>query len=90
METSTKNENKQQKSKTSNQRHLPVLVFEIDSISKTRTSNEEQQKATNGKWKHAPKTKTSNNEQGKAPKGNEEQQKAKMDIGARKTKTGTE
>ena len=30
-----------------------------DSISKTRKSNEEQQKATNGKWKHAPKTKTS-------------------------------
>ena len=32
----------------------------INSISKTRKSNEAQQKATNGKWKHAPKTKTSN------------------------------
>ena len=30
------------------------------SISKTGTSNEEQQKATNDKWKHAPKNKTNN------------------------------
>ena len=29
-------------------------------------SNEEQQKAIKGKWKHSPKTKTSNNEQEKA------------------------
>ena len=29
-----------------------------DFISKTRTSNEEQQKPTNGKWKRVPKTKT--------------------------------
>ena len=29
-----------------------------DAVSKTRTSNEKQQKATNGKWKHSPKTKT--------------------------------
>ena len=34
----------------------------FDSISKTRTSNEEQQKTPNGKWKHAQKTKTSNKE----------------------------
>ena len=34
-----------------------------DSISKTRTNNEEQQKATNYcKKKHAPKTRTSNKE----------------------------
>ena len=35
------------------------------SISKTSKSNEEQQKATNDKWKHTPKTK---NEQQKATK----------------------
>ena len=34
--------------------------------SKTRTSKEEQQKATNGKWKHVPKTKTSNKKQRRA------------------------
>ena len=52
----------QQKAKTRKQRHLPVLGFEIELIlSQTvRTSNEEQQKATNSKWKHAPKTKMSN------------------------------
>ena len=32
METSTKNQNQQQKAKTNNQRHLPVLVFEIELI----------------------------------------------------------
>ena len=35
----------------------------IDSISKTRKSNEEQQKATKDKWKHATKPKTSNKKQ---------------------------
>ena len=52
----------QHKAKTRQQRHLPVLGFEIELIlSQTvRTSNEEQQKATNIKWKHAPKTKMSN------------------------------
>ena len=30
METLTKNQNEQQKAKTSNQKHLPVLVFEIE------------------------------------------------------------
>ena len=37
-----------------------------DSIPKTRKSNEEQQKATNGKWKHPQKTKTSNEKQQRA------------------------
>ena len=60
METSTKNQNEQRKPITSNKMHLLVLAFYI---SKTRKSNEEQQKETNGKWKHAPKTKTSNKEQ---------------------------
>ena len=32
MEISTKKQNEQQKAKTSNQRHLPVLVFEIELI----------------------------------------------------------
>ena len=65
METSTKNQNEQQKAIKSNKRHLPVLVFGVELIlsQKQVKSNEEQQKATNGKWKHAPKTKTSGKNQ---------------------------
>ena len=36
------------------------------SFSETKTCNEDQQKATNGKWKHTPKTKKSINEELKA------------------------
>ena len=36
------------------------------SISETKTCNEDQQKATNGKWKHTPKTKKSINQELKA------------------------
>ena len=61
METFTKNQNEQQ---------TTFVCFgfwdRIDSISKTRKSNEEQQKATNGKWKHTPKTKTRNKKQRRA------------------------
>ena len=43
METSTKNQNEQQNAKTSNQAHLPVLVFEMELIqqraAKSRTAN---------------------------------------------------
>ena len=54
------NRNIYKKTKTSNQRHLPVLVFETELIlsrKQKKTSNEEQHKATNSKWKHAPKPK---------------------------------
>ena len=73
IETSTRKPKRATKVITSNERHLPVLVFAIlilrtDSISETRTSNEEQKKTTNDKWKHSPKTKTSNNKQLKPTK----------------------
>ena len=58
METSIKNQNEQPKAKTSNQRHLTVLVFEIELI-----VSQKQERATNAKWKHASKTKTSNKKQ---------------------------
>ena len=53
------------KSKTSNQGHLRVSVFETELIlsQKTRTSSEEQQKATNGELKHAPNSKPINKKQ---------------------------
>ena len=53
-----------QKTKTSNQRHLPVLFFEIELIlsQKQERATKSSKKATDGKLKHAPKTKTSNNE----------------------------
>ena len=44
METSTKDQNMQQKAITSNKRHLPVLVFEIELLlsQKQKKSNEGQ------------------------------------------------
>ena len=61
---SWKNQNGQEKAKTSNERHKkskwkPGYI-------KTRKSNEEQQNATNGKWKRVPKIKTSNKKQQRA------------------------
>ena len=52
------------KSKTEQPKAFACFGFwdRTDSISKTRTSNEEEQKAMDGKWKHSPKTKTSNKE----------------------------
>ena len=63
-----------QKNKTSNKKlneqQIAFACFgfwdRIDSISKTRKSNEGQWKATNGRWKHAPKPKTSNRKQQRA------------------------
>ena len=67
VEKSTKNQNEQQKAITSNKRHLPILVYEIELVlSQKQEKQEEQRKATNGKWKHAPKTKTSNKKQQRA------------------------
>ena len=40
METSTGNQKEQHKTKTSNQRHLPVLVFETELIY-LKTKNEQ-------------------------------------------------
>ena len=57
METSTKKQNEQQKAKPNNQRHLPVLVSEIELILKNKNEQQRAAKATNGKWKHAPKSK---------------------------------
>ena len=66
METSTKNQNEQQKAKTSNQRHLPVLVFEEELILSQKqertTKSSKKLRKTN---EHAPKTQ---NEQQKATK----------------------
>ena len=126
-----RNQNEQQKAITSNKRHLPVLVFEIELIlidlknkneqrraaegnerqTETHTKNQnEQQKATKiifhshfhsfapilDLWKmvdiksnEKPERATTGNEkQWKAAKSYEEQQKATMDIGPGKTKTG--
>ena len=53
---------RKEKAKASNQ----LYYIRTDSISKTGTRIEEQQKATNGEWKHATKTKTSNKERQRA------------------------
>ena len=69
METSTKSQNEQQKAKASNQRHLPVLVFEIQLIlsqKQERASKSIKKQCMNDKWKHTPKTKTSNKKQQRA------------------------
>ena len=50
--------------KSHNEQQKAFACF--DSVSKTRKSNEEQEKATNGKWKHTPKTKTRNKKQQRA------------------------
>ena len=60
--TSTKNQNEQLKAKTSNQRHLPVLVFEIELILSQKqertTKSSKKQRTANGNTPKNPKRAT--------------------------------
>ena len=62
METSTKNQNEQQKAITSNKRHLPVLVFEIELILSQKqeraTKSSKRQRTANGNTHQKPKRAT--------------------------------
>ena len=62
METSTKNQNEQQKAITSNKRHLPVLVFEIELILSQKqeraTKSSKRQRTANGNMHQKPKQAT--------------------------------
>ena len=70
METSTKNQNEQQKAITSNKRHLPVLVFEIELILSqkqeraTKSSKRQPgQRTANGNTHQKPKRATKSNKE---------------------------
>ena len=65
METSTKKQNEQQKAITSNKRHLPVLVFEIELILKNK---KEQRRAAKGNERQMETLPKNQNEQQKATK----------------------
>ena len=62
METSTKNENEQQKAITSNKRHLPILGFEIELILSQKqeraTKSNRRQRTANGNTHQKPKQAT--------------------------------
>ena len=61
METSTKKtQNEQQKAITSNKRHLPVLVFEIE---ERATKSSKRQRTTNGNKNQNPKWATKSNKE---------------------------
>ena len=69
METSTKkqNKNKQQKAKTINQRHLPVLVFEIELILSQKqeqaTKSSRKKRTANGNTPQKPGGATKSNKE---------------------------
>ena len=67
METSTKNQNEQQKAITSNKRHLPVLVFEIELILSQKqeraTKSSKRQRTANGNTYQKPKRATKSNKE---------------------------
>ena len=67
METSTKNQNEQQKAITSNKRHLPVLVFEIELILSQKqeraTKSSKTQRTANGNTHQKPKRATKSNKE---------------------------
>ena len=67
METSTKNQNEQQKTKTSNKRHLPVLVFEIELILCQKqgraTKSSKRHRMANGNTHQKPQRATKNNKE---------------------------
>ena len=67
METSTKKQNEQRKAKTSNQRHLPVLVFEIELIlsqKQERTmKSSKKHRTANGNMPQKPKRATKSNKE---------------------------
>ena len=67
METSTKNQNEQQKAITSNKRHLPVLVFEIELILSQKqeraTKSSKRQRTANGNTHQKPKRATKSNKE---------------------------
>ena len=62
METSTKNQNEQQKAITSNKRHLSVLVFETELILSQKqeraTKSSKRQRTANGNTHQKPKRAT--------------------------------
>ena len=65
METSTKNQNEQQKAIKINKRHLPVLVFEIELILSQKqeraTKSSKRQRKANGNTHQKPKRETKSN-----------------------------
>ena len=67
METSTKNQNEQQKAATSNKSHLPVLVFEIELILSQKqeraTKSSKRQRRANGNTHQNPKRATKSNKE---------------------------
>ena len=67
MKTSTKNQNEQQKAITSNKRHLPVLVFEIELILSQKqeraTKSSKRQRTANGNTHQKPKRATKSNKE---------------------------
>ena len=67
METTTKNQNEQQKAITSNKRHLPVLVFEIELILSQKqeraTKSSKRQRTANGNTHQKPKRATKSNKE---------------------------
>ena len=73
METSTKNQHQQQKAITSDKRHLPVLVFEIELIlsqkqERATKSSKRQRTAAKGNEQHMETRAKNQNEQQKATK----------------------
>ena len=75
MQTSSKNQNEQQKAKTSNQRHLPVLAFEIELILSQKrqrtTKSSKKQRRANGNTLQKPGQKPK-----RATRTNKKQQRA--------------
>ena len=67
METSTKTQNEQQEAITSNKRHLPVLVFEIELILSQKqertTKRSKRQRTANGDMHQKPKRATKSNKE---------------------------
>ena len=63
METSTKNQNEQQKAITSNKRHLPVLVFEIELILFSKTKKKQRRAVKGNERQMETRTKNQNEQQ---------------------------
>ena len=67
METSTENQNEQQKAIMGNKRHLPVLVFAIELILSQKqeraTKNSKRQQTANGNTHQKPKRATKSNKE---------------------------
>ena len=67
METSTKNQNEQQTAMTSNKRHSPDLVFEIELIISQKqeraTTSSKRKRMANGNTNQKPKRATKSNKE---------------------------